>query len=95
MFGANNDTPVRRVIALGYHSLHALHVELGGVIDRYDGEVKNLAWAYDGFNPHVTYVDNKALGVCEYTTMDTVELVERIDNPKGKRIRKVWELGGV
>ena len=93
-FGPNNDVPVRRIMAIGRGAtMISLHTVLGSVIHRYGGEEKNPEWAYEGFNPHVTYVDGKALEEAEYAKLSTIELIQRDpENAKYKIVRKIWEL---
>lgn len=95
-FGPHNNIPVRRVRALGSGAtLLTLHAVLGAVIQQHDGEIKNPEWAYEGFNPHVTYVDGKALEAGERATFSTVELIERDTALKAKVVRKMWNLEAV
>lgn len=93
MFGERKDTPVRRVQALGHGAtIFALHATLGAVIERYEGVIEKPEWAYAHYNPHITYVDGKALEENEREVLTTVELVEKKPNSKDKIIRKVWQL---
>ena len=93
-FGPNNDVPVRRIMAVGRAAtLTSLHTVLGSVIHRHGGEEKNPEWAYEGFNPHITYVDGRALEKAEYAKLSTIELIQRDPkNTKRKIVRKIWEL---
>ena len=91
-FGPNNDVPVRRVMALGTGAtLVTLHGVLGEIIERHEGEIQNPEWAYENYNPHVTYVDGRALEKGEYAKLTTVELIERVPQ-QGKLVRNVWNL---
>lgn len=93
-FGPHHDVPVRRVYALGAGAtLYALHAVLGSVIKQYEGEAKNPEWAYRGYNPHVTYVDGRALDEGERELLTTVELIQRDSHMKSRKIvRKLWPL---
>ncbi len=92
LFGPDNDVGVRRVAALGKGAtLHALHTVLGEVILHHDGEMRNPEWAFEGYNPHITYTDDRALERGEITTLNTVELVGK-DAQNHKIIQKIWEL---
>lgn len=107
LFGPNNDTPVRRVEKVGHGAtVSALHAVLGGVITQFDGDIHNPEWAYEGYNPHITYttevvreegkglptIRKRALEVGETAVLGTVELIQRFSSPKYKVVRKVWEL---
>jgi|GEM_PF-2124557 len=96
-FGPHNDVPVRQVISLGRVStIVALHTLLGGSIHRFDGEIRNPEWAYEGFNPHVTYVNGRALEEAEYAKLSTVELIRRDpENTRHKIVQKVWNLESI
>jgi len=92
LFGPNDDVPVRRVHVLGSGAtLITMHAVLGEIINRHDGQVRNPEWAYENFNPHVTYVDDEALFEYQYVALNTVELVEK-QSTGAKMIRKLWEL---
>ncbi|MGH7218438.1 MAG: hypothetical protein ACREGE_03310 [Candidatus Microsaccharimonas sp.] len=92
-FGPNNDVPVRRVQTLGSGAtLIALHAVLGEIIQRNDGEIRNPEWAFENFNPHITYVEGRAIQEGELARLSTVELVEVNPTSKDKIIRNVWEL---
>ncbi len=92
-FGQNNDVSVRRVRTLGAGAtVCALHAVLGAVIEAYEGRISNPEWAYQNYNPHITYVDGAAIEKGETTTLDQIELVERLQSPKRKIIRQVWAL---
>ena len=92
-FGPNNDVPVRRIMALGSGAtLIALHATLGEIINRHDGVIANPEWAYQNYNPHITYVEGQALEEAEYTKLRTVELIERLPASKDKIVRNIWEL---
>lgn len=96
-FGPHTDVPVRRIKALGQKgtTLIALHSVLGAVIEEYEGMISNPEWAYNGYNPHVTYVNGQALDEGERTTLRTVELIEKDAVSRAKIVRKVWELGTI
>jgi hypothetical protein len=92
-FGPNNDVPVRRVHALGAGAtLLTLHAVLGERIEHYEGTIRNPEWAYEGFNPHVTYVQGEALSEGEHAALTTIELIEKNTQLKAKTVRKIWEL---
>ncbi|HWT40837.1 MAG TPA: hypothetical protein VN081_06265 [Dongiaceae bacterium] len=94
-FGPNNDVPVRRVIALGTGAtLITLHAVLGEIIRRYDGVIRDPQYAWEGYNPHVTYVNGKALDEGEYVKLSHIELMEKDDALKQKVVRKVWDFEG-
>lgn len=92
LFGPREDTPVRKIVEYGRGmTLLALHSTLGSVINRYEGQVRNPEWTYQGYTPHVTYVDGKTFDATEYARLDTVELIEK--QPTGaKVVRTVWGL---
>jgi len=94
MFGPKNDTPVRRVRSLGRGaaSLEGLHAVTGAIIERHDGEIQNPAWAYNGFQAHMTYVDGLALDKGEEAHLKTIELIEKKEPRNYKLVRKMWEL---
>ncbi|UTX51297.1 hypothetical protein KI440_03830 [Candidatus Saccharibacteria bacterium TM7i] len=87
-FGPNEDVRVRRVSAVG---LQALHTVLGEVIYHHDGDIRNPEWAFEGYNPHITYVDGRALKEGEQALLQTVELVGKND-AGDKIIQSVWRL---
>lgn len=92
-FGPDNDVLVRRVHTLGHGAtIRTLHAVLGEIIQRNDGVVRNPEWAFENFNPHITYVDGQALQENELAKLSTVELVEVTPPSKDKIIRNVWEL---
>lgn len=92
-FGPDNDVPVRRVKALGEKAtLITLHTVLGEVIERHEGVIRNQEWAYQGYNPHVTYMDGRALEKGERATLSSVELIESSIPSKNKIVRKIWGL---
>lgn len=92
-FGPNRDVPVRRVKSLGRGAtLLTLHSVLGAIIERYEGSIENPEWAYEGYNPHVTYVEGRALEEGEQALLQTVELIEKRSLVKEKVVRKVWNL---
>ncbi len=92
-FGEKNDTLVRRVQALGgAATLRCLHTVLAEVITHSDGEIRNPEWAFEGYNPHVTYIDGRALAEGEVATLQTVELVGKDPVTNDKIIQKVWQL---
>lgn len=91
-YGPNNDVPVRRVIALGKGAtLAALHTVLGEAIYHHGGDMRNPEWAFEGYNPHVTFVDGRALDEGETATLRTVELVGK-DAQGDKVVRNMWRL---
>jgi len=91
--GPEHNVPVRRVRALGSGAtLITLHTVLGTIIERYEGTVKNPEWAYQGYNPHITYVDGRALGEGERAVLRTVELIEKNPISREKIVRNVWKL---
>ena len=94
-FGPNNDVDVRQVKALGKNGLIALHTSLGLVINRNFGYIRNPEWAYEGYNPHVTYINGRALEEGEHATLQTVELIEKNAETNAKFVRKVWKLEDV
>lgn len=92
-FGPNNNVPVRRVMALGAGAtLITLHSVLGAVIDKYDGEVRNQEWSFEGYSPHVTYVGGRALDKGEYAKLKAVEIIEKKTDPNRKIVQKILEL---
>lgn len=92
-FGPRNDTLVRRVNALGRGAaLTALHTVLGAIIEQHEGSVRNPEWTYENYNPHVTYVEGRALDEGERVRLRTVELIEKDLASKDKIVRKIWEL---
>lgn len=93
-FGPNNDVRVRRVKSLGRGAtLEGLHAVLGSVIEQYDGTILEPKWAYEGYNPHITYVDGRALDKDERDILTTVELIQRVPkHPTVKIVRKLWQL---
>lgn len=94
-FGPNNDVRVRRITALGEGAtLAALHTVLGEIIEHHQGDMRNPEWAFEGYNPHITYTDNRALEEGERTTLQTVELVAK-NEYNNKIIQKVWPLRSV
>lgn len=94
LFGPNSDKPVRRVTAVGRQAtLTAFHTVAMQVVDRYEGVLKNPEWAYEGFQPHITYVNGKALRRGEQALLRQVEVIQRFDaNRKIKNVRKIQEL---
>jgi len=95
-FGPNNDVPVRRLKVLGQHAtLLSLHASLGAVIQKYDAVIPHPEWAYDGYNPHITYKDGRALEEGEFALLHSVELIQKHADTKSKVVRKIWELGDV
>lgn len=91
-YGPNNDVPVRRVAALGKGAtLAALHTVLGEVIHHHGGDMRNPEWAFEGYNPHVTLVDGRALDEGEVATLNTVELVAKNDSGD-KVVHTMWRL---
>lgn len=93
MFGPNNDIPVRRIRALGAGAtLTALHTVLGSVIEEFEGAIRNPEWAYEGYNPHITYGNGRALEEDEHEILTSVELVEKDAATQQKIIRKIWNL---
>ncbi len=93
MFGEHNDTPVRRVKALGHGAtIRTLHAVLGAVIEQHDGVIRSPEWAYDRYNPHITYVNGHALDEDEREILTTIELIEKDPTSKNKIVRKVWHL---
>lgn len=96
-FGPNSDIPVRRIRALGKQgqTLISLHGVLGSVIEKYDGETPDQEYIYEGYKPHVTYVDGRALAEGERATLRTVELIEKDADSHAKIVRKTWELTDV
>ncbi len=91
-FGPNNDIKVRRVKSLGKHGLTALHTNLALVIEDHHGVFKNPGWVYEGYSPHVTYVNGVALDEGERVALNTVELIENNPVAGTKFVRKIWEL---
>ena len=92
-FGPNNDVSVRRVKALGNGAtLITLHTVLGEIIERHDGTIQNPEWAYENYNPHITFVDGHALDESEYVQLKTIELIEKDGDSRQKIVRKVWKL---
>lgn len=92
-FSPENDTPVRRVIALGSAAtLITLHTVLGEIIERHEGIIQNPEWVYERYDPYITYVGGRALHTAEYARLNTVELVEKDTVSKSKIVRKIWEL---
>lgn len=92
-FGPNNDVPVRRVQALGSGAtIITLHTVLGEIIQRHEGTIQNPEWAYENYNPHITYVDGQALNEGEHAKLTTVELIEKTPPSKDKIVRKIWGL---
>ncbi len=93
MFGEHNDTPVRRIKTIGAGAtLYALHAVLGAVIEQHEGTIASPEWAYDGFNPRVTYVEGRALRKGEREILTSVELIEKTAD-KEKVVRNMWHLG--
>lgn len=91
-FGPGNDVRVRRVVSLGEGAtLIALHTVLGEAIVHHDGEMKNPEWAFEGYNPHITYTDGRAIEMGEHAALETVELVKKSEDGS-KTIQKVWPL---
>ncbi len=90
-FGPNNDVPARRIVTLGRGAtLRALHAVLGAVIEQQDGEISAPEWAYDGYNPHMTYRNGVAIEKGEHATLRTLELSKKM--PDGEKvIQNVWE----
>lgn len=92
-FGPNNDVFVRRIRALGGGAtVKALHAVIGSIIEEYEGSIRNPEWAYDGYNPHITYVDGRALEEGEREILTSLELIERDPATKIKSVRKIWQL---
>jgi len=93
-FGAKNNVPVRLLKVLGEHAtLLSLHASLGAVIEKYDADILQPEWAYDGYKPHITYKDGRALEEGDYVLLNSVELIQKDTNTKSKIVRKIWELG--
>lgn len=92
-FGPNNDVLVRRVNALGSGAtLLTLHAVLGAIIEQYEGTIRSPQWAYNGYHPHMTYVDGRALEAGERAMLTDVELIEKTPPSRDKVVRKVWHL---
>lgn len=92
-FGPDETTPVRKVIALGRNAtLRTLHTVLGSVIERHEGAIADPQWAYEHYNPHVTYVEGQALEEHESFKLTTLELIEKDPTTREKIVRKIWEL---
>lgn len=93
MFGPNNDVPVRRVRMIGKGAtLITLHTVFGVVIQEHEAFIRNPEWAYENYNPHITYKDGRALEEGERATLGTVELIKLDPISKSKFVRKVWGL---
>lgn len=91
--GSHNDVPVRLVMALGSNAtIITLHSLLGEVIATYGGTIRNPEWARDNYNPHITYVNGRALENAEYAKLSTVELIQKDATTTRKVARKVWKL---
>lgn len=91
--GPENTTVARRVMAVGAGAtLITLHTLIGGLIDRYDGDVHAPEQAYERFDPHMEYIHGSALQVAEYARLKAVHLVEDQQTTGLKVIRKQWEL---
>lgn len=92
-FGPNNDVRVRRIETIGKGAtLITLHTVLGEMIQRHEGTVRTPEWAFEGYNPHMTYVDGQALDEGEREILTTVELIEKTPPSKDKIVRKIWKL---
>lgn len=89
--GPGNDVPARCIVTLGRGAtLRALHAVLGAVIEQQDGEISAPEWAYDGYNPHMTYRNGVAIEKGERATLRTLELSKKM--PGGEKvIQNVWE----
>jgi len=74
LYGPNHDVPVRLLQRLG--GLARLHDDTLAVVQRF-GSVHNPRWAGNGYSPHVTYVDGRALEEGETATLRTLELIAK------------------
>ncbi len=92
-FGPYNDRPVRRVIALGTRAtVVTLHTVIGTIIQRHDGTIRSPEWAYENYNPHMTYVNGRALEEAEYAKLRTLELIKEDAPTRTKTVNKIWKL---
>lgn len=80
LFGPNNDVLVRRLRTMG--KLATLHARTSELLARYQGTLKNPQWGGDGYNPHVTYVDDMALEEGEVVKLRSIELIKRVDGTR-------------
>jgi len=86
LYGPNNDVPVRLLHRLG--ALARLHNDTLELVNRFGGTMRNPEWAGAGYNPHVTYVDGRALEEGETATLRNLELIVRKDG-EGQKIAEL------
>lgn len=92
LFGPENNVPVRRVRKLG--KLSMLHMQTKELLEKFGGQLRNPEWAGDGYNPHVTYVDDQGIDEDQAIILKTIEIIKREEDSNIKTVEFVLPLNG-
>ena len=91
LYGPNNDVPVRLVRGMG--RVAHIHNRALGLIERYNGELRDSQWAGPNYSPHVSTIPGAELREGETAELRSLDLVRREAGERLKTIQLSVPLG--